>query len=389
VQFEQVLQGEMPEDDHVEPIEQVTELLVFVELPQTVSAVAVQFDITILFAPVQFEQVLQGEMPEDDHVEPIEQVTELLVFVELPQTVSAVAVQFDITILFAPVQFEQVLQGEMPEDDHVEPIEQVTELLVFVELPQTVSAVAVQFDITILFAPVQFEQVLQGEMPEDDHVEPIEQVTELLVFVELPQTVSAVAVQFDITILFAPVQFEQVLQGEMPEDDHVEPIEQVTELLVFVELPQTVSAVAVQFDITILFAPVQFEQVLQGEMPEDDHVEPIEQVTELLVFVELPQTVSAVAVQFDITILFAPVQFEQVLQGEMPEDDHVEPIEQDRDTHDEFKVLPEGDTRPAGHEEHIDGSVKVFDVAPERAKVFAGHVKFPVQVDTVRPAVEP
>jgi sulfur carrier protein ThiS len=185
------------------------------------------------------------------------------------------------------------------------------------------------------------------------------------------------------------VQFEQVLQGEMPEDDHDEPIEQVTELLVFVELPQTVSAVAVQFDITILFAPVQFEQVLQGEMPEDDHDEPIEQVTELLVFVELPQTVSAVAVQFDITILFAPVQFEQVLQGATPEDDHVEPIEQDGDTHDEFMVLPEGDTRPAGHEEHTDGSVKVFDVAPERAKVFAGHVKFPVQVDTVRPAVEP
>jgi len=134
---------------------------------------------------------------------------------------------------------------------------------------------------------------------------------------------------------------------------------------------------------------VQFEQVVQGATPEDDHVEPIEQVTELLVFVELPQTVSDFVVQFDITILFAPVQFEQVVQGATPEDDHVEPIEQDGDTHDEFMVLPEGDTRPSGHEEHTDGSVNEFDVAPESANMFAGHVKFPVQVDTVSPTVEP
>ena len=96
--------------------------------------------------------------------------------------------------------------------------------------------------------------------------------------------------------------------------------------------------------------------------------------------------------QLEITMLVLPVQVEQTVHGDTPDDDHVEPavqLEDDSDTHDVFVMLPGGDIRPTGHAEHTDGSVTVSDTAPESENVFAGQVTFPVHVDTFSPAEEP
>jgi hypothetical protein len=148
-----------------------------------------------------------------------------------------------------------------------------------------------------------------------------------------PQMESALTLQVVETIRLGPGQIEQAVQGIEPVEDQVEPATHELGPL----LEQTVSAAAVQADVTTAF-PEQVAQAVQGAVPALDHVEPATQVA------GAPQTVFDVAVQTDVTTLFAPEQVEQAVQGAIPAEDQVEPATQDTaGTHALMDVLPGGD----------------------------------------------
>jgi hypothetical protein len=148
-----------------------------------------------------------------------------------------------------------------------------------------------------------------------------------------PQMESALTLQVVETIRLGPEQVEQAVQGAEPVEDQVEPATHELGPL----LEQTVSAAAVQADVTTAF-PEQVAQAVQGAVPALDHVEPATQVA------GAPQTVFDVAVQTDVTTLFAPEQVEQAVQGAIPAEDQVEPATQDTaGTHALMDVLPGGD----------------------------------------------
>jgi hypothetical protein len=148
-----------------------------------------------------------------------------------------------------------------------------------------------------------------------------------------PQMESALTLQVVETIRLGPGQVEQAVQGIEPVEDQVEPATHELGPL----LEQTVSAAAVQADVTTAF-PEQVAQAVQGAVPALDHVEPATQVA------GAPQTVFDVAVQTDVTTLFAPEQVEQAVQGAIPAEDQVEPATQDTaGTHALMDVLPGGD----------------------------------------------
>ena len=148
-----------------------------------------------------------------------------------------------------------------------------------------------------------------------------------------PQILSLVTVQVVDTIRFGPEQVEQALQGDEPDKDQVEPATHELGPL----LEQTVSAVAVQADVTTLLA-AQVAQAVQGAVPAVDQVDPATQAA------GAPQTVFDVAVQADVTTLFAPEQVEQAVQGAIPAEDQVEPATQDTaGTQALMDVLPTGD----------------------------------------------
>ena len=148
-----------------------------------------------------------------------------------------------------------------------------------------------------------------------------------------PQMESALTLQVVVTIRLGPGQVEQAVQGAEPVEDQVEPATHELGPL----LEQTVSAVAVQADVTTAF-PAQVAQAVQGAVPAVDQVDPATQAA------GAPQTVFDVAVQADVTTLFAPEQVAQAVQGAIPAEDQVEPATQDTaGTQALMDVLPTGD----------------------------------------------
>jgi hypothetical protein len=142
--------------------------------------------------------------------------------------------------------------------------------------------------------------------------------------------------------------------------------------------PQTASDVTEQVVETTRLGPVQVEQAVHGAVPDDDHVEPAEQEDGPEGVVLAEQTVSAVTVQADETTLFAPEQVEQAVQGAVPAVDQVDPATHDTAGTQAFAdVLPTGDVWPEGQSEHIK--------APAAEYFPAGHV--PVQAGVFSPIV--
>ena len=137
--------------------------------------------------------------------------------------------------------------------------------------------------------------------------------------------------------------------------------------------PQMESALTLQVVETIRLGPGQVEQAVQGADPDEDQVEPATHELGPL----LEQTVSAVAVQADVTTLLA-AQVAQAVQGAVPAVDQVDPATHDTAGTQAFAdVLPTGDVWPEGQSEHIK--------APAAEYFPAGHV--PVQAGVFSPIV--